>query len=80
MSAANSCWGREIEVGFRVGTLKKRGEETLCFRSVCRRGEKRVALKGKNMQEEEAEQPCKGAKRTWPRGLLNWVKSSQDGI
>lgn len=29
--------------------------------------------------QDRAEQPCKGDKKTLPRELLNWVKSSQDG-
>jgi hypothetical protein len=37
-----------------------------------------AAWKGKNTQKGEPELPCKGAKRTQPRRLFNWVKSSQD--
>ena len=37
-----------------------------------------MAWEKKTMQEGEPEPPCKRAERMWSRGLLNWVKSSQD--
>ena len=54
----------------------KEGEEgePPSFRGVSRRGE--LPWQMKNMQEG-GEMPCKRAKKTWPRGLLIWVKSSQ---
>jgi hypothetical protein len=57
-----------------------RGERRQHVLEVCAGEEKRERpWKGKKVQEGEAEPPCKGAKRTRPTGLLNWVKSSQDG-
>ena len=32
-----------------------------------------------DVQGRETELPCKGAGRAWPEGLLNWVRSSQEG-
>lgn len=49
-------------------------------KGVCTGEEREWPWKGKNLQEGEAETPCKGAKRTRPRGLLNWVKTAKNGM
>ena len=73
------------EWGFRfpgLGTTTRKEEkgEPPCFRSMFRRREKRTAIeKKKNLQEGESEPPCKRPTRKRLRGLLNWVKSNQDG-
>jgi hypothetical protein len=80
MPAANS-WGEETWAGFRfprLGTRRRRKwekEKPPCI--IKNVWEKEPPWK-KSMQEG-GELPCKRAKRTWPRGLLHWVKNSQDG-
>lgn len=67
MPAANS-WGGETEAGFgvpRLGTSRKK------------KG-RRDAIP-EEYAGEASRAAMKGAKRTRPRGLLNWVKSIKDG-
>lgn len=91
MPAANS-WEEERKAGFRVPKLgigRKQeeggewpylrrgaamGEEGVPCLRVYRRGEREAM---KNVQEGESEQLCKRAKRTQPRGLLNWVRAAK---
>jgi hypothetical protein len=85
MPAANTR-EEERKVGLRfpgLGTMRReRGREREICHALggCEGGEiEKRPWKGKSVQEGEPASPCKRAKRTWSRGLLNWGKSSQDG-
>lgn len=61
-------WEHETAVGFKVIRFKNHEEEEVL----------RDIMPENECAREKTEPPCKGTRRTWPIGLHNKVRSSQN--